>query len=414
MSVYAEFHKAWRTRFPGKELPGAWEEDVRANLAKHRARAAVLREDLEKEQFYVEYLERLVEDVQQHSNRGGGEVRGEGEGAATPYTCMPDHVDEAINSVIAEHSTSAAESATEEEKPFGSVKNLTRRFNKNTNSRSTRPPGFLRSTSVPATSTTTGLNSTASHRLSGCDPSAFITVIPISGEGGEVLAAGGGKTRKPPPVVPPKNFRQRPPSLGDPPEPRPPAPLPHQCLSPTVMAAEGGRLYKSASSSSSGSDRSALILSKIAATDGGVGGLSRRSSTPPALQSDQSDEEPLYDTVAPDEEEDSPFDTLKSGGSGGSLASKSGCSGGALSSPSGSPAPTDFPSMESPKHCNYVNLDFFLKRLVVYNSTNMLTNNLLRELICIMNRRDNCPSTNYFNFVIIINWNKINYIIIKV
>lgn len=376
MSVFAEFHKAWRTRFPGKDLPSAWEEDVRANLAKHRARAAMLREDLEKEQFYVEYLERLVEDVQQHSR--GGDERGECEGAATPpYTCMQDHVEEAINSVLAEH-----EDKTASPSPLSTVKNLTRRFNKNTNSRN-RPPGFLRSTSVPATSTNTTppMNS---HRLSSCDPSAFITVIPISGEGDADNVVGGGvggttgKTRKSPPVVPPKNFRQRPPSLGDSPaEPRPPAPLPHQCLSPSsvvqhpplpllqegVVGGVSGRLYKSASSSSSGSD------TKPAKTylphDGGVPHF-RRPGTPPALHSDQSDEDPLYDTVAPDEdaEEDSPFDTLKSGGSGGSLASKSACSGGALSSPSGSPAPSDFPVIESPKHCNYVNLDFFLKRLV--------------------------------------------------
>jgi breakpoint cluster region protein len=51
-------------RFPGSELPAAWEEDVRANLSKHKQKVAVLKEELEKEQFYVEYLDRLLADVE--------------------------------------------------------------------------------------------------------------------------------------------------------------------------------------------------------------------------------------------------------------------------------------------------------------------------------------------------------------
>nr|CAD7437711.1 unnamed protein product [Timema bartmani] len=56
------------TRFPGSDLPAAWEEDVIANLAKHKQKVAVLREELEKEEFYVEYLERLLIDVAKHKN----------------------------------------------------------------------------------------------------------------------------------------------------------------------------------------------------------------------------------------------------------------------------------------------------------------------------------------------------------
>lgn len=64
MSVFSDFQTAWGSRFPGCELPKAWEDDVRGNLAKHRHNAALLREELEKEEFYVEYLERLLADVE--------------------------------------------------------------------------------------------------------------------------------------------------------------------------------------------------------------------------------------------------------------------------------------------------------------------------------------------------------------
>ena len=32
--VFSDFCQAWMARFPGSELPTAWEEDVRANLVK--------------------------------------------------------------------------------------------------------------------------------------------------------------------------------------------------------------------------------------------------------------------------------------------------------------------------------------------------------------------------------------------
>lgn len=60
MSVFTDFQDAWAHRFPGCELPQAWEDDVRANLDKHNQRVNCLREELEKEEFYVEYLERLL------------------------------------------------------------------------------------------------------------------------------------------------------------------------------------------------------------------------------------------------------------------------------------------------------------------------------------------------------------------
>lgn len=62
--VFADFRQAWGARFPGSELPDAWEEDVRANLKKHRTKVAILREELEKEEMYVEYLQTLLKDIE--------------------------------------------------------------------------------------------------------------------------------------------------------------------------------------------------------------------------------------------------------------------------------------------------------------------------------------------------------------
>ena len=40
--TFQDFCQAWRSRFPHSELPAAWEEDVRANLAKHKAKVNIL------------------------------------------------------------------------------------------------------------------------------------------------------------------------------------------------------------------------------------------------------------------------------------------------------------------------------------------------------------------------------------
>ncbi|KAI1281969.1 Breakpoint cluster region protein [Halotydeus destructor] len=64
MSVFTDFQSAWVSRFPGSGLPKAWEDDVRGNLVKHKQKVALLKEELEKEEFYVEYLGRLLADVE--------------------------------------------------------------------------------------------------------------------------------------------------------------------------------------------------------------------------------------------------------------------------------------------------------------------------------------------------------------
>lgn len=71
MSVFGDFQRVWVQRFPESALPAAWEEDVRANLAKHKQKVAILKEELEKEEFYVEYLETLLSDVEKHKAAQG-------------------------------------------------------------------------------------------------------------------------------------------------------------------------------------------------------------------------------------------------------------------------------------------------------------------------------------------------------
>ncbi|XP_013778995.1 active breakpoint cluster region-related protein-like [Limulus polyphemus] len=64
MSVTNDFQTTWAQRFPDCELPQAWVEDVRANLIKHRERILFLKDEVEKEEFYVEYLEKLLVDAE--------------------------------------------------------------------------------------------------------------------------------------------------------------------------------------------------------------------------------------------------------------------------------------------------------------------------------------------------------------
>lgn len=66
MSVFSDFQQVWLQRFPENPLPGAWEEHIKLNLAKHKQKVSMFREELRKEEIYVEYLERLLLDIQKH------------------------------------------------------------------------------------------------------------------------------------------------------------------------------------------------------------------------------------------------------------------------------------------------------------------------------------------------------------
>ena len=64
MSAISEINKVWIQKFPGSQLPAAWEEDVKTNLSKHKQRVAELQEELEQERVYVQFLESLLEEVE--------------------------------------------------------------------------------------------------------------------------------------------------------------------------------------------------------------------------------------------------------------------------------------------------------------------------------------------------------------
>ncbi|XP_022219147.2 breakpoint cluster region protein isoform X4 [Drosophila obscura] len=71
MSVFDDFQRLWMQRFPQSSLSDAWEQDVRASLERHRLKIAELGKELEQETLYVEYLERLLSDVEKYRASGG-------------------------------------------------------------------------------------------------------------------------------------------------------------------------------------------------------------------------------------------------------------------------------------------------------------------------------------------------------
>jgi active breakpoint cluster region-related protein len=77
MSVFSDFEifkEMWQTRFPGQRLSDAWEEmlklDVQASLTRHTQKISDLKKELETEKLYVEYLERLLSDVEKYRESG--------------------------------------------------------------------------------------------------------------------------------------------------------------------------------------------------------------------------------------------------------------------------------------------------------------------------------------------------------
>ncbi|RZC39306.1 active breakpoint cluster region-related protein [Asbolus verrucosus] len=73
MSVFNDFQQVWLQRFPDNPLPGAWEEHVKLNLAKHKQKVSMFKEEVRKEEIYVEYLERLLLDIQKHKKNESSE-----------------------------------------------------------------------------------------------------------------------------------------------------------------------------------------------------------------------------------------------------------------------------------------------------------------------------------------------------
>lgn len=59
-------------KFPDSDLSAAWIEDVKLSLARHREKIVDLTKELEQETLYVEYLERLLGEVERYRDSGSG------------------------------------------------------------------------------------------------------------------------------------------------------------------------------------------------------------------------------------------------------------------------------------------------------------------------------------------------------
>lgn len=71
MSVFADFQRMWMNRFPDNALSNEWENDVRFSLQRHKQKVVDMTKELEQEMLYVEYLERLLGDVEAFRQGGG-------------------------------------------------------------------------------------------------------------------------------------------------------------------------------------------------------------------------------------------------------------------------------------------------------------------------------------------------------
>lgn len=73
MSVFSDFQTLWQQKFPDSDLSSAtrpWIEDVKLSLTRHKEKIAELTKELEQEQLYVEYLERLLDEVEKYRENG--------------------------------------------------------------------------------------------------------------------------------------------------------------------------------------------------------------------------------------------------------------------------------------------------------------------------------------------------------
>lgn len=64
MEAFNDLQRNWAKRFPHSKLSLIWEEDVRTLLSTHRQRVAQLREELEQEEFLVQYFEQYLSDAE--------------------------------------------------------------------------------------------------------------------------------------------------------------------------------------------------------------------------------------------------------------------------------------------------------------------------------------------------------------
>ncbi len=205
--VFSDFCEAWVSRFPGSELPAAWEEDVRANLKKHRTKVAILREELEKEEMYVEYLDKLLADIELHRKRGSG-----GGGLSSPRASASKEGGEAASSKkFAPSSRENSSSASSSQQLNGNGESSARRqqfLDDHLEDCRTRE-------AVERTSLRLDLDDV--RNVDGGDASTFVTVINVPSPDGKKkggLSLSKGKqnsesallpsSKPPPPRAPPK------------------------------------------------------------------------------------------------------------------------------------------------------------------------------------------------------------------
>ena len=100
-SVFSDFCQAWGARFPGSELPDAWEEDVRANLKKHKTKVAILKDELDKEQMYVEYLQTLLKDIERKKKQRHSGTSATGNGSV--HKIPEQHLDASKQEFLDSH-----------------------------------------------------------------------------------------------------------------------------------------------------------------------------------------------------------------------------------------------------------------------------------------------------------------------
>lgn len=70
MSEFKNISVLQQEKFPDSDLSAAWIEDVKLSLARHREKIVELSKELEQETLYVEYLERLLGEVEKYRDSG--------------------------------------------------------------------------------------------------------------------------------------------------------------------------------------------------------------------------------------------------------------------------------------------------------------------------------------------------------
>lgn len=165
-----------------------------------RQRVVALREELEKEEFYVNYLEQLLADVEKQKTRAAGD----GEAAAEDASCRTDSSESGIESSEASRKFSKSCSQNSIDLCISELADSTPQLERQVIS---PPVGSERSISVDESAKTApdGQNNFESRPRSLTQPNlnAFVTVIEINGKGKKKVEAPPMKF---PPKPPPKTF----------------------------------------------------------------------------------------------------------------------------------------------------------------------------------------------------------------